>query len=325
MPAVVEKVRVSLPPPKNIRGLIELVEKNEISDHIEYNIDLRAIGKIKQELYELDNMIGMEKIKQNVFEQLIYFVQELHINDVGGDFKHTVIMGPPGTGKTRVAKIIGRMYSNLGVLKKNIFRKVTRSDLIAGYLGQTAIKTKSVVEECLGGVLFIDEAYSLSCEDNEDIFSKECLDTLCEALSDHKDDLMVIIAGYEDDLKSCFFQKNSGLESRFIWRFKMEPYSPSELLRIFKSLVIEQGWEVESDKKINDRWFQDKKEHFNGMGRDVEALITYIKIAHGVRIYGKEKHLRKKISLEDMDNGFKTLLENKNKQREPNFMNTIYI
>ena len=324
-PNIWEKKYVTLPAPNNIRGLIDLAEKYEICDHIEYNIDLKAISKIRVELMELDNMIGMENIKRSVFEQLVYFVQDLHINCMGGDFKHTVIMGPPGTGKTRVAKIIGKMYSNLGILKKNTFRKVTRNDLIAGYLGQTAIKTKSVVEECLGGVLFIDEAYSLSCEDQDDMFSKECLDTLCEALSDHKDDLMVIIAGYEDELKNCFFKQNSGLESRFIWRFKMESYNAKELLKIFEIMVIQQGWELDTNKGISDKWFQEKKDNFIGMGRDVEALMTYVKIAHGIRIYGKEKHLRKKISLEDMDNGFKTMLANKSKKQEPNFMNSIYI
>ena len=119
---------------------------------------------------------------------------------------HTVIYGPPGTGKTEVAKIIGRLFSKLGVLKKNVFKKVTRADLIAGYLGQTAIKTKEVVNSAIGGVLFIDEAYALGNKEKRDIFAKECIDTF--AHYDNKDKLMVIIAGYEDELNKCFFEYN---------------------------------------------------------------------------------------------------------------------
>jgi hypothetical protein len=100
------------------------------------------------------------------------------------------------------------MYSKVGILKKDIFKKVTRTDLIAGYLGQTALKTSKVIADSIGGCLFIDEAYSLA---DNDIYSKECIDTLCEALSDHKDDLMVIIAGYENELDATFFKANSGL------------------------------------------------------------------------------------------------------------------
>jgi ATP-dependent Lon protease len=323
---------VSLSTPGTIKDFIDLINENKVCDDIEYNIDLKSLNNIKNELIELENMVGTENIKKCVFEQLIYFIQDLHIRDISkefgnniGDFKHTVIMGPPGTGKTKIAKIIGKMYSKLGILKNNVFRKVTRNDLIAGYLGQTAIKTKKVIEECIGGVLFIDEAYSLSSEDQDDIYSKECLDTLCEALSDYKDDLMVIVAGYEGELNKCFFSKNSGLESRFIWRFKMDSYNASELMQIFVDMVYQQGWEFENYCNVKEQWFKEKKDKFSGMGRDMEALVTYTKIAHGIRIYGKQKDLRKKLSLEDMENGYKSLLIHISKKEQPNFLHSIYI
>ena len=117
---------------------------------------------------------------------------------------HTVIYGPPGTGKTEIAKIIGAIFAKLGVLNKKQFKKVTRADLIAGYLGQTALKTRDVIKEALGGVLFIDEAYALGNPEKKDSFAKECIDTL-RTISEHKDQLMVIIAGYEEELKKAFF------------------------------------------------------------------------------------------------------------------------
>jgi SpoVK/Ycf46/Vps4 family AAA+-type ATPase len=263
-------------------------------------------------------------MKKSILDQLLYFIQELHIGNQISEFKHTVIYGCPGTGKTEIAKIIGNMYSKLGILKNNVFKKVTRNDLIAGYLGQTAIKTKKVIDECLGGVLFIDEAYSLASTENNDTYSKECLDTLCEALSDHKDDLMVIIAGYDKELEDTFFRVNRGLESRFIWRFKMDPYNHKEMMKIFKKKVFEHEWNFENETEINEKWFSNKKEVFKNFGRDMELLFTYTKIAHGRRIYGKDKELRKKISLPDINNGYEIFLKNR-QQKENTFMHTIFI
>jgi SpoVK/Ycf46/Vps4 family AAA+-type ATPase len=321
----VKERRKIIDTPNSLKELIDIINNNECIEEVEYNIDVKLLHNIKTELLELENMIGIDKIKQSVFEQLIYFIQDLHLGDNlnNSDYKHTVIMGPPGTGKTKVAKIIGKMYSKIGVLKNNIFKKVTRNDLIAGYLGQTALKTKKIIEECLGGVLFIDEAYSLGCQDKEDIYVKECLDTLCESLSDNKDNLMVIIAGYENELENNFFKMNNGLKSRFIWRFLIDKYNAKELMYIFKLLVLEQGWNFEKEKTIIEKWFEDKKDNFLGLGRDMEVLFTYTKIAHGLRIYGKDKEFQKKISLDDMNNGYKTFLNNM--KEEKSVLNSMYV
>ena len=215
----------------NIEELLQLIDDYPIKSTIEYNINMAAIHHIKEPLIELNSMIGMHKLKENVVDQILYFIQELHkiSKSNTSDFMHTVIYGPPGTGKTETAKIMGKIFSGLGVLKQNKFRKVTRADLIAGYLGQTALKTQEVIKSCLGGVLFIDEAYALGNLEKRDSFAKECIDTLCEGLSDHKDDLMVIIAGYKEELEKCFFAYNSGLTSRFTWRFKTDDYNYKEL------------------------------------------------------------------------------------------------
>jgi replication-associated recombination protein RarA len=241
-------------------------------------------------------------------------MEETNVNiSLSMDYKHTILSGPPGTGKTEMAKILGKMYSKLGILKNNVFRKVTRNDLVAGYLGQTAIKTKKVIEECLGGVLFLDEAYSLGLDD---AFSKECVDTLCEAMSDHRDDLMVIIAGYEKELNETFFRINAGMQSRFMWKFVIEKYEPKQLMDIFTKKVLENEWSfsekyLEETEKDRTTWFKKNKEHFPNYGRDMELLFSYVKIAHAQRIFGKDAVLRKRLTREDLEKGLEFFLENK--------------
>lgn len=295
--------------------LLKLIKQHPYSAEYEYNIDLKGLHAIEPELKKLNEMIGIKSLKNSVLNQLIYFLQQPILGNTA-DFKHTIICGPPGTGKTEIAKIMGQMYCKIGVLKKNIFKKVTRNDLVAGYLGQTAIKTKDVINSCLGGCLFLDEAYSLGSGDNTDSFAKECVDTLCEALSDHKEDLMVIVAGYEEDLKNHFFAINRGLESRFIWKFNMEDYSSKEMVEIFEKKVRELGWELVNDlsnKKMVE-WIESKKESFKHFGRDIEILLSHVKICHSRRVYGKSAELLKKITLEDLESGYKHFLDNGKKK-----------
>ena len=366
---------------ENIEDLIKMIDKYPLDKHIKYNINMKAMHDIKPDLIELNKMIGMHNLKMNIVDQILYFVQDLHINEskkkekqlkekelkekelkekelkekqeprkkpptisfrggAGGffsgidlssafggsaikepictdndnnDYLHTVIYGPPGTGKTEVAKIMGKIYSKLGILKKGLFKKATRSDFVAGYLGQTAMKTKELIEECLGGVLFIDEAYALGNNEGRDSFAKEAIDTLCEGLSNHKNDIMVIIAGYEKELNDCFFSFNQGLESRFPWRFKTEDYKPEELKLIFKKQVLDSEWKID-DEDLKDEWFNSKMNYFKHYGRDMETLFSKVKIAHGRRIFCNLDCEKKKLTIQDLDKGFKSYLENENKQ-----------
>lgn len=307
-----------------IGDLLHIIDTYEYQADTEYNIDLESLHKIKGELIMLNEMVGLATLKQSILDQLLYFIQGLHKSASGGDYKHTVIYGPPGTGKTEIAKIIGKMYSKMGFLNNNTFKKITRNDLIAGYLGQTAIKTKKIIEESLGGVLFIDEAYSLANNDSNDSFSKECLDVLCESLSDYKDDLMVIIAGYEDELNNTFFKANQGLKSRFIWRFTIDTYTPKELMHIFERKINSQDWKMIGDDILNEKWFHANKDHLTSYGRDIELLITYVKICHGRRIYGKPKNIKRQITKDDLNSGLKMLLSNKEHKKQI-FISSLYV
>ena len=340
---------------KNIGDLIKMCNDYKLAENVEYNIDMKSLHKIKLDLIELDNMIGMKLLKENIVDQILYYLQNLHVpivkdthshNVSTGDFLHTVIYGSPGTGKTEVAKIIGRIYSNLGVIKgkhypssgsissdkkkatssgssssssssssgsssshsRCKFKKVTRSDLIAGYLGQTALKTRDVIKDSLGGVLFIDEAYALGNTEKRDSFSKECIDTLCEALSDHKENLMVIIAGYEKDLNECFFSYNDGLDSRFTWRFKIDDYSAEDLKNIFIKKIKDVGWSIDGELSVE--WFEKNMKYFKYYGRDMETLFTKTKIAHSKRVFCKPENLKTKITMKDLENGFEIFIKN---------------
>ena len=322
----------------SIGDLINLCNDYKLAENVEYNIDMKSLHKINDDLVELNNMIGMKTLKENIVDQLLFYLQNLHINkDITngnkranvetGDFLHTVIYGSPGTGKTEVAKIIGRIYANLGVIKskpallsdkkklvsltpslRSRFKKVTRSDLIAGYLGQTALKTKDVIKDSLGGVLFIDEAYALGNTEKRDSFAKECIDTLCEALSDNKDSLMVIIAGYEKELNECFFSYNEGLNSRFIWRFKVDDYVAEDLRDIFVKKARDFGWSVDEELKVE--WFEKNMKYFKYYGRDMETLFTKTKIAHSRRVFCKPDEMKKKIIMKDLENGFEIFIKN---------------
>jgi ATP-dependent 26S proteasome regulatory subunit len=310
----IEKKKVNISIEINdINDLLLLIEKYHLDKDIEYNINMNALHKIKQPLTELNNMIGMKNLKENIVDQIIFYIQNLHTlkSDIkGNDFMHTVIYGSPGTGKTEIAKIIGSIFSKLGVLSKGTFKKVTRADLIAGYLGQTALKTRDVIKECLGGVLFIDEAYALGNEEKRDSFSKECIDTLCESLSDHKDDLMVIIAGYESDLNSCFFNYNQGLKSRFTWRFKTDDYSSEDLYNIFIKKINDGGWYLSENSEIDVKWFKQHYKIFKFYGRDIETLFAKTKIAHSRRVFCLQTSLKKYLTIKDLDEGLKVYLKN---------------
>ena len=296
---------------ENITDLIKLTEKYPLKIDIEYNINMTALHDIKIPLQDLNNMIGMDKLKDSIVDQILYFIQDFHriSNAKSQDFMHTVIYGPPGTGKTEIAKIMGRIFSNMGVLSRKYFKKATRADLIAGYLGQTALKTQDVIKECIGGVLFIDEAYALGNPEKRDSFAKECIDTLCEGLSDHKDNLMVIIAGYETELKNCFFAYNQGLDSRFTWRFNTDDYNYQQLYLIFKKKVNDIGWKIK-ENKIKDTWFRDKMDYFKFFGRDIETLLAKVKIAHGRRVFCLPKEKKLILTLKDMNKGFDMFLNN---------------
>ena len=198
------------PPPKeNIDDL-----KAELDDYI-------GLSAVKDEVRDLINMVTVWKLRRE---------HDLPAPDLS---LHMVFSGNPGTGKTMMARFMARVYHSLGILSKGHLVEVDRSGLVAGYVGQTAIKTSSVIERAKGGVLFIDEAYSLSSGKSENDFGLEAIETLLKAMEDNRDDLIVIVAGYTD-LMEEFINSNPGLNSRFNRYLYFEDYTPDEMLAIFE-------------------------------------------------------------------------------------------
>lgn len=304
---------------EKLDDLVKLADNYPQSDHIDYSIQMDGLYNIKNYLKDLLSFVGLEELKENLLDQIIYFMQ--HPPD---DYLHTVLYGPPGTGKTEIAKILGKIYTKLGILRKGTFVKVTRADFVAGYLGQTAIKTRNLIEQNRGGVVFIDEAYAMGNQEKRDSFSKEALDTLCELMSDYKNDIMIIIAGYKKELESCFFSYNPGLASRFAWQFEIKEYNAEQLSQIFKKKVEDAGWILDIGVG-NEEWFKTHMDFFKNYGRDVENLFSKCKICHYRRIFGKKtgKH---RLIYQDLDNGFlkfKNFNGDKNeKESAPSFMYT---
>lgn len=262
------------------------------------NSDYNKLKELLPELEELNNMIGMKDIKLALTGQILFYLQELGNNDM----LHTVIQGMSGTGKTKLAKIISKIYLKLGFLENDTFIIAKRSDLIGEYLGQTAVKTQKKINEAKGGVLFIDEAYSLGNNCNRDSYSKECIDTLVSNLEENRD-FVCIIAGYKNDLQKCFFDKNQGLERRFPWRFSIENYNYEELFQIFKRQLKEAKWEIQDDS-IGIDFFKDKMNFFDKMGGDTEILLAKCKIVHSKRVFGKPRFLKKILNKNDLLEGF---------------------
>jgi len=307
---------------KNLQDLIDLINDNPIIQNVDYNFDLKKLHYIKDELLLLNNMIGLHDIKTNILNQILFYIQNFHLK-TGINYMHTVIYGPPGTGKTEIAKIIGKIFSKLDILKNGTFRKVVRSDLIAGYLGQTALKTSKVIDEALGGVLFIDEAYALGNSEKRDSFAKECIDTLCEALSNHRDKLMVIIAGYEEELNTCFFNFNPGLKSRFPWVLKTDHSSPEQLREIFIKKIKEINWNIKKDN-IKIEFFQENKHLFKYYGRDIEILVMKTTISHSKRVICLDEEEKTILIDEDLENGLELFKKHCDNKDESKIIFTMY-
>ena len=210
-------------------------EPEETLEELLENLNsLTGLAKVKEDLNSLINLLKVHKMRED------RGLPQAHVS------LHMVFSGNPGTGKTTVARLLGKVYQKLGILSKGHLVEVDRSGLVSGYVGQTAMKTKKIIESALGGLLFIDEAYALTANTGSNDFGMEAVNTLLKAMEDNREDFIVIVAGYTD-LMEAFLDSNPGLRSRFNKQIHFDDYTPEELTDIFCGICSKSFFELTED------------------------------------------------------------------------------
>ncbi len=267
---------------------------------------------------ELEDLVGLEDVKKDVKNLMnlvkVRKLRQQHELPVPPMSLHMVFVGNPGTGKTTVARLISGLYAAIGVLSKGQLVEVDRSGLVAGYVGQTALKTQEVIKSALGGVLFIDEAYSLSSGGEND-FGREAIETILKAMEDHRDDLIVIVAGYTGPMEK-FIHSNPGLESRFNKYFFFPDYNGEQLMEMFRIRCKKNGYTMtgETEKAAVDfftQLYEERTENF-GNGRDVRNVFEDMVVRQANRVAKMEEP-----SKEDLMAVLPEDLEDKDEEEKP--------
>jgi energy-coupling factor transporter ATP-binding protein EcfA2 len=266
---------------QNLNSIYDIInlKNNENKYYFLNNKKFIKLYNIIPSLEELGNIIGMDDVKDTIFKNICYFIHGLNGNK---ELNHVMISGPPGVGKTTIAKIIGKIYLELDFLYNDKFMVATRSDLVAKYLGQTAIKTQKVIDSIIGGVLFIDEVYSLGNKEQRDSFAKECIDTINLNMT-RDEPWLLIVGGYKEDIYDSFISYNKGLERRFNVKLNIDGYDSNELYQILLKFIKDDGFSLEENCfNVND--IETNKEYFKYYAGDMMKIFQKAKEYYSLRI-----------------------------------------
>ena len=287
-------------PAANVRPAAEKAAGTEATDLSEDRID--------EILAELNSLVGLEVVKEEI-ENLVNLLRvqqmrkELGLSNAGTS-RHMVFYGNPGTGKTTVARLIAGIYGELGLLPTGQLVEVDRSGLVGGYVGQTAIKTKEVIDQAVGGVLFVDEAYTLTQNKGQNDFGPEAVETILKAMEDYRDELVVIVAGYTELMKD-FLKTNPGLTSRFNYFIEFPDYTPEELVEILKTMCKKNEYTLspEAEEKALEIFTarcENKPENFAN-AREVRNFLEKAMLKHAARVTKLPKEQRTKDVLSTLE------------------------
>ena len=264
------------------------------SEKIETPESLQAQQEmVEKRLEELNALIGLNSVKKEINSLVSLIKVQQMRKEMGmkndGISMHMVFSGNPGSGKTTVARMLSDIYKGLGVLSKGQLVEVDRSGLVRGYIGQTATRTQEVADDAMGGILFIDEAYTLCVNRGEGDFGQEAIDTLLKIMEDHRDDLVVIVAGYPD-LMEEFLNSNPGLKSRFNKFIHFEDYTPEEEIQILESMCEKKDYVLSEEAKkaateFFTKRFEERPEDFAN-ARDVRNFMEQAISNHASRVVG---------------------------------------
>ena len=299
-------------PMLTIRHLIEIGEgytEYKEDDDTYFNIDLKALHKMKEPLETLDSMIGLKDVKDSIVEQILFYIQ--HLENGNNDFLHTTLYGNPGVGKTELGKILGKVYSSLGFLSSGHVIEAHAEDFIGSVVGQTALKTRSILEKAVGGVLVIDEAYAMGTKDGKS-YVDDFINTLLPFLTEHRNDFICILMGYKKEIEENILSKNKGLRRRFPNSFLIKDYNTTELRGILLKKIKEYGWYYENDAisvESFNKCKNDNPKAFEYNGGSMENLFKHIKLSHSKRVLYYPPEKKRTINKSDFENGLKAYLK----------------
>lgn len=268
----------------------------------EFYKDCEELPRLLPILLEIDQLVGLEDIKSSLVQTILDYTQRHTFGT--SQLRHVALMGPPGTGKTTLCHLLARLYCAMGMIKTDKVVFVTPDQLIGNVMGATVIKTQKKIDECQEAVMVIDEVYSLRSAHRPTVYAEQCINTLNRNLDAQDRNWILMVAGYEKEVKECFFKGNPGLWSRFPTKLRIKPYTTAQLARMCHHMIPKTHLKLLDPRLLTKEWFAQHKDMFPSYGRSILNFLTKVRKVHAQRVHGKPDHLKQIITLQDVERGF---------------------